>query len=79
MSGKHGAAADHHILAGLAALAPVGILAALDADAIVAGVKLRVDDEGVLARLQVEGVAILRKGRVAREYLIYYNILICIK
>ena len=75
MTLEHGAPVDDDVLAGTAALASVGILSALDADAVVAGIEDRVDDEGVAARLQVECVAILRVGRVACQHIVDDDVL----
>ena len=49
MSGKNGTTVDNHILAGTTTQTSVLVLTALDADAVIASVELRIDDEGVLA------------------------------
>ena len=75
MTGKDRTTVDNHILTGLTTPATIGILAALDADAIITRIETGIDDEGILTRLKVESITILGKGRVAREYIIYNNIL----
>ena len=72
MTGKDRTTVDNHILTGLTTPAAIGILAALDADAIITRIETGIDDEGILTRLKVESITILGKGRVAREYIIYY-------
>ena len=69
MAGKDGATIDNHILTGPATTASVGILAALDADAIIAGIETRVDNQRILARLQVECIAVLGISRIAHEHI----------
>ena len=75
MTSKDRTSVDHHILTGSATASAVGILTTLDTDAIIAGIETGVDDESVLARLQVEGIPILSIRRITREYIIYNNIL----
>ena len=75
VTSKDRTAVDNDILTRSATFPSVGILTAFDADAIVAGIETGVDDEGVPARLEVEGITILGVRRVTREYIIYNNIL----
>ena len=72
---ENGASIDNHVLARDATLSAIEVLAALDADTIVAHIKGRVDDEGVLARLQVETIAILCEGRVAYQDILDEHVL----
>jgi len=75
MTSKDRAAIDHHILTGARAQTAVLVLTTLDTDAIVAGIELGIDDEGVLTRLQVEGIAILCVGWIARQDIVDDDIL----
>ena len=53
MSGKNSTSADDYILAGATTTTTVLILSALDADAIIARIELRINDESILTRFQV--------------------------
>ena len=75
MSGEDRTAVDYHIFAGTTTTAAVGIFTALNADAVITGIELRIDDEGVLARFQIKGIAILCVGWIAREDIIDNDIL----
>ena len=75
MTGEDRTSVDNDILTGPATTTTVGILTTLDADAIITRIETGVDDKGVLARLEVEGIAILGIRGIAREYIIYNNIL----
>ena len=75
MSGKDGAAFYHYILTGNAATTTVGILTALDADTIVTGVEATVDNQGILARLQVKGITVLCIAGVAHQHLVNDDVL----
>ena len=68
MSGEDGAAVDDDIGTGNATATTVGVLAALKADTVVAGIELGIDDKGVGIRLQIEGIASLGEGGVTGEY-----------
>jgi hypothetical protein len=48
MACKYGTAVYNHILAWFASAATVGILTALDTDTVIASIKLRVNDKGIL-------------------------------
>ena len=48
MASEHRTAIDHYILAGNTTTTAIGILTALDTDAIVASIEARVDNQGVL-------------------------------
>ena len=75
MTGEDGTAVDDDILAGLATQTAVLVLTALDADAVVASIELRIDDEGILARLQIERITILGVGGIAGEDIVDDDIL----
>jgi hypothetical protein len=75
MTCEDGTTVDNDILTGSATTTTVDILTTLDADAIITRIEAGVDDEGILARLEVEGIAILGIRGIAREYIIYNNIL----
>ena len=75
MTCKDGTTIDHHILARTTATTSILILTALDTDAIVARIELRIDNEGVLTRLQVERITVLGIGWVACKDIIQDNIL----
>lgn len=75
MSGEYGTAIDYDILAGDATTATVGVLTTLDADAIIAGIELRIDNQCVLTRLEVEGIAILCIGRIAGKDIVENDVL----
>ena len=75
MTGEDGTAVNHHILAGTTTQTSVLILAALDADAIVAGIELRIDDECVLTRLQIQRIAILGIEGIASQHVVEDDVL----
>ena len=59
MTLEYGTAVYNDILARNAAFSSVSILTALDADTVIAYIESRVDDECILAALQVKTVTIL--------------------
>ena len=75
MASEDGTAVDNHVGTGNGTTAAVGVLAALDADAVVTGIEAGVEDEGVGARLEVESVAVLGVGRVAYQQFVDDDVL----
>ena len=65
----------HNILTRHTTLATILILATLNTYTIVTCIKARIDDQGVLARLQIQCITILGKRRITHQYLVYDNIL----
>ena len=68
MAAEDRAALHHHVFGRHAAPAPVFVLAALDADAVVAHVEAAVAHDDVAARFDVDAVAVLRIGGVAHRH-----------
>ena len=75
MSCKYGATVYHHILTRFATLASILVLTALDADSVVASIELAVHDERILARLQVECIAVLCVARIAGKHTVDDDVL----
>ena len=75
MSLEYRTSINHHILAWSSAPASVGILAALDADAVIAGIKSAVDYQCVLAGFQVQPITILGIGWITRQNVVDDDIL----
>ena len=72
---EYGTAVYDDILARNAALSSVSILTTLDTDTVIAYIESRVDDECILAALQIKTITILSVRRVADQYIFYKNVL----
>ena len=75
MTIEHRATVHHHILGGTSTAAPLLISSALEADAVVAGIERGVNHQHIAARLHIDGITILRIGRVAHHHLVHYQVL----